>query len=237
MKKQELLFTKLAKYYDFIYGFKNYEEEAQEIKSLIEKLKTSKGNSLLDVACGTGKHLYFLKDAFKCMGVDISDEMLKIARKHIPDIELKKSDMVHMNLGQKFDIITCLFSAINYVKTYDNLKKTCENFAHHLKQGGVAIIEPWVKFPLHKVAYPYDDGNTQITKLFLFKMKRNLAVFDFHYLIAEKNQHVQYFQDHHELGVFDMDKTLKIMTQSGFKASYFPHKQTHEQGLYIGVKK
>ena len=57
MKKQELLFTKLAKYYDFIYGFKNYEEEAQEIKSLIEKLKTSKGNSLLDVACGTGKHI------------------------------------------------------------------------------------------------------------------------------------------------------------------------------------
>jgi ubiquinone/menaquinone biosynthesis C-methylase UbiE len=81
MRKQ-VLYKELAKYYDLIYSFKDYKKEAVRIKALVSKYKKSEGKELLDVACGTGHHLNHLKDEFSCTGVDISREILEIARKN-----------------------------------------------------------------------------------------------------------------------------------------------------------
>ena len=54
-------YSKLAKIYDALYSFKNYEAEAKRLREIITEKKTSPGNALLDVACGTGTHLSFLK--------------------------------------------------------------------------------------------------------------------------------------------------------------------------------
>ena len=131
MKGTSLIYNKLSKYYDIIYSSKNYKEEAEKIKNIIEKFKESEGVSLLDAACGTGQHISFLKDDFDCMGIDISEKMLKIARKRNPHLKFKKANMIDMDLNAKFDVITCLFSAIGCVKTYENLRKTWEVFSLH----------------------------------------------------------------------------------------------------------
>jgi len=69
---QQLLHNALAKYYDRIYSFKDYLDEAVRLQNLIMKYSESDGNMLLDVACGTGLHLKHLKGDFSCTGVDIS---------------------------------------------------------------------------------------------------------------------------------------------------------------------
>jgi ubiquinone/menaquinone biosynthesis C-methylase UbiE len=138
MKKQ-VLYGELAKYYDLIYSFKDYKKEAVRIKALVSKYKKSEGKELLDVACGTGHHLNCLKDEFSCTGVDISREVLEIARKNNEGIAFEDADMTIMDLGKRFDVITCLFSSIGYVKTHSNLEKTIRNFARHLKKGGVGV--------------------------------------------------------------------------------------------------
>ncbi len=48
--------SKFAEYYDAIYGFKNYEAEANRLHELISARRKTSGNTLLDVACGTGGH-------------------------------------------------------------------------------------------------------------------------------------------------------------------------------------
>jgi len=75
---------------------------------------------------GTGHHLKYVRDAFTCIGVDLSAEMLDVVRRNVRDIEGIQADMIDMELGQLFDVITCLFSSIGYVKTYANLKKTLQ---------------------------------------------------------------------------------------------------------------
>ena len=132
MKKQ-LLYRELAKYYDAIYARKNYEDEIAIINKMITKYKKSKGKDLLEVGCGTGHHIQYFRKRFSCTGIDINQGMLTVAKKKFKDITFKEADMINFNLNRKFDIITCLFSSICYVKTYANLHKTINNFAKHMK--------------------------------------------------------------------------------------------------------
>ena len=60
------LYGKLAAYYDYIYHWKDYKTEVRQIKKLINEYKRSSGNSLLDVACGTGRHISYLRRDFEC---------------------------------------------------------------------------------------------------------------------------------------------------------------------------
>ena len=82
--KKEALYKSLAKYYDLIYSFKNYKKEVTEITKLINEYKSSTGNQLLDVACGTGSHIEFFVKDFDCIGVDLNLEMLEFAKEKVP---------------------------------------------------------------------------------------------------------------------------------------------------------
>src|SRR5438445_10866943 len=103
------MYRQLANYYDEIYHFKNYQKEAKKIETLIQQHKKSPGNRLLDVACGTGNHIEYLKQQYSVEGLDFSTEMLKIPRKKQPGVGLHREDMTNFTLNIIFDIITCLF--------------------------------------------------------------------------------------------------------------------------------
>src|SRR3990167_8129216 len=96
-------YKSLAKYYDLLNSEKDYQSEAKAINALIEKYKRSTNNSLLEVACGTGKHLQYLKDKFSVLGTDLNKEMLAAACQNFPDIPFKQADMINLNLKTKFD--------------------------------------------------------------------------------------------------------------------------------------
>lgn len=239
MKKQ-VLYGQLAKYYDLIYSFKDYKKEAVRIKALVSKYKKSEGKELLDVACGTGHHLNYLKDEFSCTGVDNSREILEIARKNNEGIAFEDADMTTMDLGKRFDIITCLFSSIGYVKTHSNLEKTIQNFAKHLKEGGVVLIEPWFTKSAYIPGSPHmethDGKDIKIARLSVPRAKGNLSVIDMHYLIAERDEDVKYFLDRHELGLFEVDQTLKILEDAGLRSRFVKHGLVDKRGMFVGTK-
>jgi len=230
----------LAKYYDLIYHWKDYEKEAYSIKDLIKKYKKSDGNKLLDVGCGTGKHLEYFKDEFSCTGIDINNEMVEVAKTKFKNVILVQGNMIHFNLKTEFDVILCLFSSIGYVKTYSNLEKTMLNFKNHLKKGGVLIIEPWFTKSTYWDGHPgmttYEGEAIKIARLNSSKIEGDLSIMEMHYLIAEKDKDVIHFVDTHELGLFEIDKTLEFMEKTGLKADFLKDGLMEDRGLYIGVR-
>ena len=54
-----------------------------------------------------------------------------------------QGNMLDFDLGRQFDVVTCLFSSIGYVKTVPNMKRAVANMSRHLKPGGVLVLEPW----------------------------------------------------------------------------------------------
>ncbi|UCC19850.1 MAG: class I SAM-dependent methyltransferase [Promethearchaeota archaeon] len=234
------MYKKLAKYYDLIYSFKDYKGEIKKIKKLIGKYKNSEGNELLDVGCGTGKHLEYLKDKFFCTGCDLNIEMLDIAKRNVKGVSFTQADMITMNLKREFDIILCLFSGIGHVKTYDNLEKTILNFSNHLKKGGVVIIEPWLTKSVYDAGRPgmttYDAEDIKIARLNTTKIDNDISILEMYYLIAERDKDIEYFIEKHELGLFEIDKFLELMNKVGLKAEYLKDGLMGGRGLYIGIK-
>src|SRR4030095_7263880 len=115
------MFTKSAQFYDALYHFKDYAAAAEQLHALIQE--TCPGAStLLDVACGTGKHLEYLRAYYRVEGLDLNAQLLEVARKRCPGVLFHQGNMVDFNLDRSFDVVTCLFSSIGYVKTVDNFK-------------------------------------------------------------------------------------------------------------------
>ncbi len=238
---KQLLHNKLAEYYDRIYDFKDYLDEAVRLQNLIIKYLETGGNSLLDVGCGTGLHLKHLKDDFSCTGVDVSKSMLKIARKNVKGVTFKEADMKTLRLGKQFDVIMCLLSSIGYVKTAARLEKTIQNFSKHLKKGGLALIEPSTAKSSYVCGEPrvttYDGKDAKIARINYANLRQATAVLNMHILIAERGKDVKYFIDKHELGLFGINNTLKTMKAAGLKAKYLKNGLMPRRGLFVGIKK
>jgi ubiquinone/menaquinone biosynthesis C-methylase UbiE len=238
---KQMLHNQLAKYYDRVYSFRDYLDEAVRLQNLIIKYSESGGNELLDVACGTGLHLKHLKDDFVCTGVDVSKSMLKIARKNVKGVTFKEADMKTMRLKKQFDVITCMLSSIGYVKTPVSLEKTIQNFSNHLNKGGLVLIEPSHAKSFYVSGEPrvttYDGKDVKIARVNYTKARQATAVLNMHLLIAERGKDAKYFLDKHELGLFGVNSTMKIMKAAGLKAKYLKTGLMTERGLLVGIKK
>ena len=238
---KQLLHNQLARYYDRVYSFKDYLDESVRLQNLIIKYLETGGNSLLDVACGTGLHLKHLKDDFSCTGVDISKNILKIAKKNVKEVTFKEADMKTLRLGKQFDVIICLLSSIGYVKTVASLEKTIQNFSKHLKKGGLALIEPSHTKSAYVNGEPritvHNGKDAKIARVNVTKIRQATAVLNMHMLIAERGKDAKYFVDRHELGLFGINNTLRIMQAAGLKSKYLKNGLMTGRELYVGIKK
>ena len=176
------MFTRSEQYYDAIYSGKDYAAEAAHIKKLIAQHKRSDGNTLLDVACGTGGHLPYLRGDFDYEGLDLDPEMLALARKRYPDVVFHQGDMVDFTLGRRFDVVTCLFSSIAYTRTEQRLRQAIANLAGHVRPGGVLLIgsfltpQEWI--PGHPHAMFVDEPDLKLARMNVSGVEGNVAILD-----------------------------------------------------------
>ena len=87
-----MIFENYAKYYDLIYSDKDYELESKYICNLLSEYnKDLKISNILDVGCGSGKHLHYISKNLECsaIGIDPSEEMIKIAKLNYENESLK----------------------------------------------------------------------------------------------------------------------------------------------------
>src|SRR5712692_2007198 len=232
------MYSQLADYYDEIYHFKDYRKEAEKIETLINQYKKSSGNRLLDVACGTGSHIAYLKQHYSVEGLDFSPEMLRIAREKHPNVVFHRGDMTSFKLKNQFDVITCLFSAIGHVKTKARMRRAVRNMAAHLQPGGLMILEPWItpaNFRKGIVGYnSVEKPNLKIARINISKVRGPVSAFEYHYLIGTPSK-VQYVIDRGSLGLWTHEEHLEAFRDAGLEVS-FDSEGLMGRGLYFGLK-
>lgn len=225
-----------AEFYDEIYAGKDYSGESKRLAKIIARYLHSGGRRLLDVACGTGKHIEYLKVHFETEGLDINPGLVEIAARRNAGIPFHCGDMIDFDLKQKFDVVTCLFSSIGYVKTLENLERAVRCMGSHVAPGGLLIIEPWFTpdawMPDTVHSLFIDRENFKLARINTSKVDGKVSIFNLHHLVGTPRDTV-YFVEHHEMGLFEKDEMLGAYRHAGLEVFYDQDGLTG-RGLYIG---
>jgi len=212
------MFTVSAGWYDDFYSYKDYEGEAETVRGIVARLRPG-AESLLDVACGTARHLEHFHEHFRCEGVDANPDMVEIARARLPDVAISVGDMAKLDLGRSFDVVTCLFGSIGYMATTDRLVRAVAAMRRHLSPGGVLVVEPWVLpedwyDPGSNIVNHHDDGERAFVRVISSRRKGSLSHLQIHYAIAERGA-IDTGDEHHVLGLFSKDDYLDATRAAG----------------------
>jgi len=137
IKKNRIFFNRIAKHYDFGI-FKKWQEKIKRIALGMIAIKDN--SKILDAGCGTGSLLSILSKTnprVKLYGIDISSEMLKIARKKLGrKANLELSSVEELSKKEYYDYI---FSSDAF-HHYANQELAMQNFYQALKKGGYLIV-------------------------------------------------------------------------------------------------
>jgi len=101
-----------------------FNSELDEFTNLVPK-----GGKVLDVGCGAGipTAKYLVNKGLKLTGIDISETMLKMARKNVPDAEFIQKDMTQLDFDDNtFDGIISVYALFHVPK--QEHKKICKIF-------------------------------------------------------------------------------------------------------------
>jgi ubiquinone/menaquinone biosynthesis C-methylase UbiE len=238
-----MAYEKSSAFYDAIYSFKDYHAEAQQVDALIQghlKTQTTDGETpkLLDVACGTGRHAEYLAEHYTVTGLDLELGLLGIARKRLPTMHFYHGDMRDFNLRQQFDVVTCLFSSIGYVRTERALRQTLATFFRHTKPGGVMIVEGWLRpgeFTAgHLSSLFVDEPELKIARVGHSIVDGDLSIMHMHHLVGTPDEIIQFTEDH-EMGLFTKEQYMDAVSVAGYDAHYDDTALTG-RGVYIGVR-
>jgi SAM-dependent methyltransferase len=236
------MYDAAAQAYDVLHAArrKDYAGEAARVAGLVRERRPD-AQSLLDAACGTGGHLRFLRQQFdEVEGVDGSPAMLARARERVPGVPLHHGDLRTFDLGRRFDAVTCLFSSIAYLVPVEELRRGVANLTRHLVDGGVLVVEPWVRpddwdpAPLPRIDSGEGEG-LSVTRMTRVWREGVCTFLDMQYLIGTAGG-IEHVQEHHANALYGEDDYRGAFEAAGCSIDV-DAEGLIGRGLYLGVRR
>jgi cyclopropane fatty-acyl-phospholipid synthase-like methyltransferase len=131
----------------------HYRSYAAELSLLFGDCPTDR---VLEIGCGNGalyRHLGFDR-AFRYLGIDISESMLKTFQNQYPNVDLLKADGADFRSDEKFDLI--FSSGVAQCWDRDDLARHLDNANAMLSDEGLLVVSgiPWSRM---RLAYARGD--------------------------------------------------------------------------------
>ncbi len=222
MADERRLYRDLSWTWPIISSKEEYIAETLESVSFIRENSGIDVRTILNLGCGGGHNDYTLKRHFDVTGVDISPDMLSLARDLNPEVSYLEGDMRTVRLGRVFDAVV-IFDSISYMLTVDDLGAAFVTAFEHLKPGGVFLtIAEYTKenFEQNKTLvttnskegieitfiennYDPDPSDTTFKAAFVFIIRRGGM------LEIETDRHV--------VGVFGLETWRRTLREAGFE--------------------
>lgn len=225
-----------AAYYDSIYATKDYDGEAA---ALLQWLSAHglRNPDVLDLACGTGRHLLAMQGAgCRVAGLDLEPDLLELARQRLPAVTLHQASMESFALPERFDLISCWFGGIGYLTSLDGVRKAVECWMRHLKPRGWLMLEPFIQpdefqpGQLHTITV--QEADFHLVRMVVSSGEPPIYSSDFHYLLGTAQDGVRHFTERHELRMHRTDELRELLSALGLSVHHEPSSIT-ARGVFL----
>lgn len=150
------MYNSFARGYDLLTDNIAYKQFADYYEEIFAR-QGIKPELVLDLGCGTGTVTAMMANrGYDMIGVDISGEMLNIARTKTDKVLFLQQDMTDFELYGTVDVIYSALDAVNYVLSKKDLKRMFRLVKNYLNFGGIFIFDINTPHKFQNVL----DGNT-----------------------------------------------------------------------------
>ena len=154
-------FGPIARHYDRLMAPVPYDMWMGYFRLLLDRME-AEPETILDVCCGTGAMTERIhQDGFRVAGVDLSPEMIEVARQKAAaqglGIDYFVADAAEMDLGLRFDAALSFFDSFNYITDPGRLQLALARVAAHLNPGGVFIFDLNTDFAFREKMFDQHD--------------------------------------------------------------------------------
>jgi len=132
-----------TRYYHILYKSRNYSEAEEFIRNLLGFLTPDSQSSILDLACGKGRHAFYVNSlGYNTTGVDLSGASIQEAKKMEKEgLHFFKHDMRQPILNKKYDFVFNLFTSFGYFDFAEENEKVLKSVHSYLEENGKLVID------------------------------------------------------------------------------------------------
>ena len=206
-----------ANIYDVFMESVDYENWYMYLRKYIKEPGT-----VLDLGCGTGEFLMrFLKDGFGCVGVDISEIMLEIARdktKEFTDIALHQGDIRKFRAQKPAEYIVCNFDTVNYFDKFSDLEDFLVCSYENLKEDGILIFDVVTEEIFDEMfenGVFLDEKENYLT-IWRYDKEGENYIINIKLFIREKENLFRNYEEVHVKTIFDLEEIANKALETGF---------------------
>ena len=208
----------------------------QEVNYIIEDSQICKGGTVIDFGCGSGRHsIAFKKLGYNVIAIDYVEQNIENLKSN-NDICAKLADCRTVNLGQKADVILCLYDVVGSFTEIDDNIMIIKNIYDHLKLNGVAYISV-MNFELTnhiaKNRFSFNSNPNALLGLQASNtMEKTGDVFNPEYMLVDEVERIVYrkeqFQESKELPIelivrdrrFTKEEIVQLCSRVGLLVEY-----------------
>lgn len=217
----------------FVYDKLMYDMPYSSWAEFISK-NINDASNILELGCGTGSLTELLATKYDVIALDISEEMLDIARQKLLksglNIPFIKGDMRDFKLHKKVDSIVCACDGINYLITPESVKQAFLSVYNNLKAGGIFIFDISSKNKLMEMCGQlYSEDCDDATYIWRNSADGEIINMDITFFVPEGDETYFRFDEQHRQRMHSVEEISTWLNECGFKIVSITDNYTDKQ--------
>jgi SAM-dependent methyltransferase len=214
------MYKNFSKVYDIMMEYADYDGWKEIIEEKIERYGNSP-KDILDLGCGTGEVLIRLTPKYEMTGIDLSKEMIDIAKSKTNDASFCVENMMSFSLEKKHDVVISLFDTVNHLISLDGLEKTFKSVWNNLNDGGLYIFDIVTRNLIDEMFpggnFIDDRGEIMIIWEHEYDEDEEIDYVDTTFFIKQENGMFKKITEEYIKKIFTVDEVMEIAKKVGFQ--------------------
>lgn len=218
-------YREFAFVYDELMDDVDYENWIDYIEKIIKK-EDAKVQNILELACGTGNiTIPLAKKNYDIAGIDISDEMLNVARakaeKQNIELVLLEQDISELDFDvTNLDCVLCACDGFNYITYDEDLENVFSKTYELLKEEGIFIFDISSFYKLSTILGDnmYGENRENISYMWqnYFDDEQNLVEMELTFFVADEGGKFDKYEEVHLQRAYTEEEIIKMLNKAGF---------------------